>query len=41
MLSTDVDVSDEQAIAVTFWCDVDTTGIEIADFVEEMFLPTG
>ena len=41
MLSTEIDMTDEQAIAITYWSEVDTTGVDVADFVEEMVLPTG
>ena len=41
MLSTEIDMTDEQAIAISYWLEVDTTGVDVADFVEEMVLPTG
>ena len=41
MLSTEIDMQDEQAITISYWSEVDTTGVDVADFVEEMVLPTG
>lgn len=41
MLATEMDEADFQAITMSYWLDVDSTDVEVADFVEEMVLPTG
>ena len=41
ILSTEIDESEFQAIALSYWYDVITDGIEVGEFVEEFVLPTG